>query len=255
MNSGSSEEGTSGVGRVKPSRRIDLRCGEFMKIWYSSETEGVYSLLIPRKESEVRFWQVSQGTETPSRFKRRTNGMGMFNESVDDMGGIFSDKLARLPRFGPTERKSCTISSGGRKTSMERNRCAWIVSLSVVNLSGEQHGVTRESGVCLERRRNSSARRASHRSMRCQRRLEDKEMRRQDWQTCVHARRCLGFWYPYSQDTQMSNTCSRISGGNEAMGARSLSLHRTEESMRVRRSSPPLRFLNSGMLGQCEKDA
>ena len=33
MNSASSEEGTPGVGGVKPSRRIDLRRGEFIKIW------------------------------------------------------------------------------------------------------------------------------------------------------------------------------------------------------------------------------
>jgi hypothetical protein len=133
---------------------------------------------------------------------------------------------------------------------MLRNRCAWIVSLSVINLSGEQEGVTRESGVCFDRTRNSSAKRSSHRSMPCQSRLEVKEMRRQDWQTCVHARRCLGFWYPYSQDTQMSNISSRISGGSEVMGVRSFSLPRIEESVEARRSSSVLRLRNSGMLRQ-----
>ena len=213
----------------------------------------MYSLLRPRSESEVRFWHVSQGTETPSRFKRRTNGIPMFNESVDDIGVIFNDKLFTLPRFGPMDWKSCTILSVERTTSMLRNRCAWIESLSVINLSGEQQGVTRESGVCFERTRNSSAKRSSHRSMTCQSRLEDKDMRRQDWQTCVHARRRLGFWYPYSQDKQMSNISSRISGGSVAMGVRSLSLPRIEESVEARRSSSVLRFRNSGMLREMRR--
>jgi hypothetical protein len=47
--------------------------------------------------------------------------MARFSERVDDIGGIFNDKLVRLAKFGPMDWKRWSMSSGKRKTSITRN--------------------------------------------------------------------------------------------------------------------------------------
>ena len=173
---------------------------------------------------------------TQSRAKWRTKGISTPRVSGDDLDGTLRERCVMVVgSVGPILVNKRTMSSEKRKTSMQRRRFICRARLSVVNFNGEADTI--ESGASFDRTRNSSAKRESQRSMRCQSLLEFNDIWRHEQQTCVQARRCLGLWWPYSQETQMSNICSNISAGRQEMGCSAFNLLRTEDNAAASRIS------------------
>ena len=173
---------------------------------------------------------------TQSTAKWRTKGISTPRVSGDDLDGTLRERCVMVVgSVGPILVNKRTMSSEKRKTSMQRRRFICRARLSVVNFNGEADTI--ESGASFDRTRNSSAKRESQRSMRCQSLLEFNDIWRHEQQTCVQARRCLGLWWPYSQETQMSNICSNISAGRQDMGCSAFNLLRTEDNAAASRIS------------------